>query len=73
MIIYQGWKPWILLAVYLWWVKGGYTLIGGVLGRVAYVPDRVPRTTSMTMLASLSLLTAGVRSWGWSVVVSGEW
>ena len=42
-------------------VKSGYTLIRGVLGRAAYVPDRVPGTTLMTMSASLSLLAAGVR------------
>ena len=42
MIIYQGWKPQILLAVYLWQVKGWYTLIRGVLGRAAYIPDCVP-------------------------------
>jgi hypothetical protein len=38
----------------------GVEAIRGVLGRAAYVPDRVPRMTSTTMSASLSLLTAGV-------------
>jgi len=61
VIMYQVWKPQILLAMYPWWVKCGYTLIRGVLGRVAYIPDCMPQMTSMIMLASLLLLTAGVR------------
>ena len=55
-------------AVYPWRVKCGYTLIRGVLG-VAYLPDCVPRTTSTTMLASLSRVRAEVLG----VIRGGEW
>jgi len=61
VITYQGQKPWILLAMYPWQVKCGYTLIRGVLGRAAYIPDRMPQTMLTTMSLLLLLLTVGVR------------
>ena len=61
VITYQGWKLWILLAIYPWQVNCGYTLIRGVLGRAAYIPDCMPQMMLTAMSLLSLLLTAGVR------------